>query len=180
MSRLPVLFVFLPLVFAACPASVLMATSDTSKVELSPQSFADPVTLLPHPLWVHMDGASWVWTDTFCAPSAENNYEWQDTQCLASSAKFVSTFFLPEWKRGKIESLTLSVTGDNTYEIVFNGNVIAPSSSGWYTWIAKYQLKDLFLGSDGRIGKQENRLEIMVNNTDGPGGLAFKVEMTYK
>lgn len=180
MSKLFVLFAVLPLVFGACPGSVIMASSDTSLIEVSPGVYANPVKLIPHPLWAVIDGASWVWIDTICAPAAANNYEWQNAECLNRNLKFISNFTLPEWKRNKIESLALYAAVDTNYEIVFNGNVISPMPSGIFNFIKKFELKDLFLGSTGRRGIQENILEVTAANPDGPNGVVFKVEMTYK
>ena len=166
------IYVFLSLVSGSgCPPSVIVASSDTSKVELSPGQYMDAILVTKHPIWPSLDGANWVWANTDCQPSEATNWEWPN--CGGSTYKFVSTFTLPEWMRNRMVSLTLTVDADNLHVVDFNGVNLTPQVSGR----TSHELKDIFLGSTGHGGILINKLEITATNTDGPAGLIFKVQL---
>ena len=165
MSKAFIFLLFLPLAFSVCPSKVIFASSGTSKIELSPGELEDPLFIPRLAPYAEIEGAPWVWRLSF------------DT---VGTFKFVSTFSIPEWMRERIATLTLTLAADNCYSIDFNGESIAPAWSGGFGPGQTYELKEKFLGSSGQIGKVVNRLEIAVFNPDGYGGLAYKVELTYK
>ena len=92
-KMLPMYFLFSLASASGCPPSVIIAASDTAKVELSPGQYADAVLVIQHPVWTSMEGANWVWANTDCQPSAANNWVWP--ACPTSTSKFMSTFTLP-------------------------------------------------------------------------------------
>lgn len=167
MAKLNLLLLFLPLILADCPVSVTLALSDTSKVELSPGEFVDPVAVPVYPGWVTIDGATWMWKDLSHA---------------TAQYKFVSTFTIAEWKLPYVTSARLQLAVDDYYTLIFNGKTVAPRVEDvnyFFTHIMEYDLKDMLIGSaedgDGRV----NTLEVIADNTIANCGVAYKLEATF-
>lgn len=67
--------------------------------------------------------------------------------------------------------MKLFIASDNFYSVTFNEVVL----QGGYSFVNQHELKPWLLGSSTTLGTQLNTLQIEVKNTDGPGGLLYKL-----
>jgi hypothetical protein len=86
---------------------------------------------------------------------------------------------MAQWAKDSIAGLRLYITADNYYSVVFNGVLIAGQWTGWYSTVDTYELTPWLLGSSVSLGAQQNTLEILAKNTDGPGGVIYKLQIIY-
>lgn len=164
MSKLLVLLVSLTLVFATCPATTLIGSSQTSQIETAPGVFVNPTVVTPNALWVTVPRASWVWKDSI---SATGDYT------------FVNTFVMADWLYNRISAITLSIACDNSYAIVFNGFTIAPAGSGNLSTIGKYNLKPYVFVTPASQADVTNTLRITGTSPDGDGGIAYTIVLEF-
>ncbi len=66
---------------------------------------------------------------------------------------------------------------DERFAVQFNGFMIAPAWSGGDGSASQYELKLRALGTDEVLGVQGNRLEMTVLNSDGRGGMIYRLDL---
>lgn len=145
---------------AQCSVTTFPSSTDTL-VERSAGLFSPSVLVANVPAaWITLSGARWIWES--------------DSESVGVFT-FLATFTVPEWST--ITSVKLLLAADDCFAVIFNGVTIASEWTGDYTAIKSLELGPWLQVSGASLGTRPNRLEIRANNTSGPGGLLYKVEI---
>ena len=82
---------------------------------------------------------------------------------------------LPTSLQKRVSKITLGLSVDNTVKIIVNDNVVASNVANFLK-VYYYDLTPNFTFSDTKA----NVLRLDATNLGGPGGITYKLEVTFK
>ena len=144
-----------------CPSELTWVSNPSTYV--FSDRFRPSVVVPAHNGWKSIDGADWLW---------------ESTSNTLGTCTFVKFFPLADRIQSIVQKVSVWIACDDYYGVRLNDQTVVSKDGNWNSPPKEVDLTS-YVRYSSDTQSTINKLELLCTNTGGPGGLTFKVVVTF-